>query len=122
MKIDDRKVNGRITIDREDIICTWTVLVSPMGGVWVSEIDKKRQPVLIPDSVAGAFIDTAIKAFKPVFFTIMSEADGSKILPMPAFSLNVERTRLSIDIGEVITGKTLEIALPSVTITVKSSN
>lgn len=28
MRIDDRKVNGRITIDREDTICTWVVLVN----------------------------------------------------------------------------------------------
>lgn len=32
MRIDDRKVNGRITIDPEDIINAWTILIGPLGG------------------------------------------------------------------------------------------
>lgn len=121
MRIDNRKVNGRITIDREDTIETWYVMVTISGGVWFSEIDKKGEPIPIPDSVAGVSIFTSIRAFKPVFLTIVTNFDELKLLPMPAFSLDSEGTKLSIDIGELITGKTLEIALPSGTITVKSS-
>lgn len=121
MRIDDREVNGRITIDREETIETWFILVTLSGGVWFSGIDEQEEPILIPDSVAGASIFTSISAVKPVFLTIMTNFDGIKMLPMPAVSLDSKGTKLSIDIGELITGMTLEIALPSGTITVKPS-
>lgn len=73
MRIDNRTVNGQITIDPEDIIMT-------------------------------------------------KEASGDRIvLPMPAYTVDSVTTKCSIDIGELIAGVILDIALPSGTITVKES-
>lgn len=32
MRIDDRKVNGRIVFEKGDIIQTWTLFIGPEGG------------------------------------------------------------------------------------------
>lgn len=56
MKIDDRKVNGCITFERQDTIQTWTILISPTGGMWAAGIDEAGEFIKIPNSVAGAAI------------------------------------------------------------------
>lgn len=78
---------------------------------------------MLPAGVAGAHIKTTVTAFDPVQFTIMLlETSGNvKVLPMPAYAFDSDITKLSINIGELITGVILEIALPSGTITVKES-
>lgn len=76
---------------------------------------------MIPNSVAGAAISGMIKAFNMPLFTILKPAPKRAILPFPRFILNDNSTILSIDIGELIAGTTLEIALPSGTIAVKES-
>lgn len=39
MKIDNRKVNGRVTIDPRDIINAWTILIGSLGGT----VDHRRR-------------------------------------------------------------------------------
>lgn len=82
-----------------------------------------RKPTGSRASVAGAHIKTTVTAFDPVQFTIMllGTSGSVKVLPMPAYTVDPDITKLSIDIGELITGVILEIALPSGTITVKES-
>lgn len=38
MRIDDRRVNGRVTLEREDIIKPWMILIGPLGGT----VDRRR--------------------------------------------------------------------------------
>ena len=123
MRIDARKVNGRITIEPEDIVRTWMIAVNGQKADWFAGIDGEESLILLPAGVAGAHIKTTVTAFDPVQFTIMLlETNGNvKVLPMPAYTFNPGITKLSIDIGELITGAILEIALPSGTITVKES-
>lgn len=73
--------------------------------------------------MAGAHIKTTVTAFDPVQFTIMLLGTGGnvKVLPMPAYTLDPGITKLSVDIGEIMAGNTLEIALPSGVITIKES-
>lgn len=126
MRIDNRRVNGRITIEQEDTIRTWTITVDGVDGqsaFWLARFDETKRPVLLPDGVAGAHIKTTITAFDPVQFTIiLFETSGNfKILPMPVYTVNHGITKLSIDIGELIAGAILDIDLPSGLITVKES-
>lgn len=123
MKIDNRAVNGRITIDPEDTIRTWMIAVNGQKADWFAGIDKEESLILLPAGVAGAHIKTTVTAFDPVQFTIMllGTSGNVKVLPMPAYTFDPGVTKLSIDIGELIAGVILDIALPSGTITVKES-
>lgn len=126
MRIDNRRVNGRITIEQEDTIRTWMITVDGVDGqsaCWFAGFDETKRPVLLPAGVAGAHIKTTITAFDPVQFTIiLFETSGNfKILPMPVYTVNHGITKLSIDIGELIAGAILDIDLPSGLITVKES-
>lgn len=121
MRIDDRKVNGRLTIEQEDTIRTWMIVVDGQGADWFAGFDETKRPFLLPNGVAGAHIKTAITAFDPVQFTIIlfGTSGNFKILPMPAYTVDHGVTKLSIDIGELIAGVILDIDLPSGLITVK---
>lgn len=123
MKIDNRTVNGRITIEQEDTIRTWRIVVKGLSANWFAGIDETKRPFLLPDGVAGAHIKTTLIACDPVQFTIMSigTSGNVKILPMPAYTVDHGVTKLSIDIGELIAGVILDIDLPSGLITIKES-
>lgn len=123
MKIDNRTVNGRITIEQEDTIRTWMITADGQSADWFAGIDETKRPILLPAGVAGAHIKTALTAFVPVQFTIVLDgASGNvKFLPMPAYTVDYGVTKLSIDIGELIAGVILDIDLPSGLITIKES-
>lgn len=123
MKSDNRAVNGRITIEPEDTIRMWMIAVNGQKADWFAGINGEESLILLPAGVAGAHIKTTVTAFDPVQFTIMllGTSGSVKVLPMPAYTFDPGITKLSIDIGELITGVILEIALPSGTITVKES-
>lgn len=99
------------------------IAVNGQKAAWFAGIDKEESLILLPAGVAGAHIKTTVTAFDPVQFTIMLLGTSSnvKVLPMPAYTFNPGVTKLSIDIGELIAGVILDIALPSGTITVKES-
>lgn len=122
MRIDNRKVNGRITIDWQDLINVLTILVKGREAMWITGVDKTQEPIKLSASVAGTYIKTALDAFNPVYITVTMKTDtGFTVLPMPVYALSRTNDKLSMDIGELITGVILEIALPSGTITVKES-
>lgn len=119
MEIDDHKVNGRITFEQEDTIKTLATVVGPEGGMWASGVDEAGELIKIPNSVAGAAINAKLETLDPVLITVTNLLGERKVLPFPSYVLNMDATKLSIDIGEIMTGKILEIALPSGSITVK---
>lgn len=123
MRIDDRKVNGRITIDPEDIIGAWSIVVDESTAVWFEGVDKNHMPIELSAGVAGSYIETALKAYNPVEFMIFTKRESGDIvvLPRPVYTVDNAISKCSIDIGELITGMILEIALPSGSITVKES-
>lgn len=87
-------------------------------------IDKNHQPTFeLSSGVAGSYIETAIKAYNPVEFMNFTKRTSGDIvvLPRPVYTVDYATTKCSIDIGELITGVILEIALPSGSITVKES-
>lgn len=123
MRIDNRKVIGQITNEPEDTIRTWMIAVYGQDAFWFAGVDDTANPNLIeqPARVAGDRIKATVTAFDPVRFTIMLiEMSGNvKVLPMPAYTFNPGITKLSVDIGEIMAGHILEIALPSGVITIK---
>lgn len=52
---------------------------------------------------------------------VLGTSGNVKVLPIPAYTFDRGITKLSIDIGELIAGVILDIAIPSGTITVKDS-
>lgn len=123
MRIDNSKVNGQITIDAEDTIRTWMIAVDGSNAFWFTGVDETANLIELPAGVAGAHIKTTVTAFDPVQFTIMlfGTSGNVKVLPMPAYTFDPGITKLSVDIGEIMAGNTLEIALPSGVITIKES-
>lgn len=97
MRIDNRKVNGQITIEPEDTIPTWMIAINGQTAFWFTGGDETANLIELPAGVAGAHIKTTVTAFDPGI------------------------TKLSIDIGEIMAGHTLEIALPSGVIIIKDS-
>lgn len=120
MRIDDRKVNGCIKLQREDMIETWSIVVGPMGCVWAAGFNESNI-IEIPNSVAGAAILAKMETFDTVLITVISISDDIKMLPFPPCAFNKAADILSIDIGEIMPGNTLEIALPSGAITMKEN-
>lgn len=99
------------------------ILVSGVEATWFTGINKNHGPIILPSEVTGSYIKTALNAGEPVQFliTTLDPHGNLKVLPMPAYILNNVGNVLSIDIGELMAGITLEIALPSGHITVKES-
>lgn len=121
MRIDDRKVNGRITIEPGDIIKPWMILIDLQGGQWIDGVDENRRIRKIPDSMAGAAISAAANAFAPLSLMVLVMGPDPMVLPFPLYSFNQIANVLTIDIDKLMPNKTLEIALPSGSITVKDS-
>ena len=122
MRIDNRKVNGRIMLEPTDVINLWTIYCTGLTAQWLAGVDENKQPINIPDSMAGAYIKTALDAFTFVSFAVVANTGTEqKVLSMPVYTITADNTKLSIDIGEIIAGVMLEIALPSGAITVKES-
>ena len=87
--------------------------------MWAAGIDEAGEFIKIPNSVAGAAINAKLNTLDPVLITVTNPLGERKVLPFPSYVLDMDATKLSIDIGEIVTGKILEIALPSGSITVK---
>lgn len=102
---------------------TWTIAVNGQNAFWFTGVDETANLIELPAGVVGAHIKTTAAAFDPVRVTIMLvETSGNvKVLPMPAYTFDPGITKLSVDIGEIMAGHILEIALPSGVITIKES-
>ena len=125
MRIDDRRVNGRVTLEQEDLIKPWVILINPLstqGGLWIDSVDEKGNIRPIPDSVAGAAISAAINALVPLSLMVLVPEPEPKALPFPVYGFNALANVLTIDIDKIKAGHIVEIALPSGVITVKASN
>lgn len=122
MRIDDRGVNGRVTLEREDIFKPWMILIDSMDAGWIDGVDENGKILQIPNSVAGAVIFAAANAFVPLALMVLVTSPMLKVLPFPVYSFNNITNVLTIDIDEIKAGHIMEIALPSGVITVKSSN
>ena len=98
------------------------IVVAGLTADWVAVVDKNQNPITLSASVVGAHIYSSLKAFKPVLFTVTATVNSQlKILPMPSYIIKNSGNIVSIDIGEIIAGATLEIALPSGAITIKET-
>lgn len=121
MRIDDRRVNGRVTLEQEDIIKPWMILIAPLDAWWIDGIDENGHILQIPNSVAGAAIFAEAKAFVPLTLMVLAIDPDPKALPFPVYSFNISTNVLTIDIDEIKAGHIMEIALPSGVINMKSS-
>lgn len=119
MRINDRKVNGRIKLEREDTIQTFAIVVGPEGCVWADGIDEAGEIIKLPNSVAGAAINAKLGTLDPILITVINQLEDTMTLLFPSYVFNSNTGMLSIDLGEIKPGKTLEIAIPSGAITVK---
>lgn len=105
MRIDNRKVNGRIMIDASDVVNGFTIVIAENGPVWVADATGKS---LLDPRVAvsqlNSILDAGIIAIR--FTIIIANKPVYKVITSPNYTID---DRITIDISAVISGKELKI-------------
>lgn len=107
MRIDNRKVNGRITFDVLDVVNGFTIVIAEDGPLWVADATGKS---LLDPRVAvsqlNSILDAGIMAIR--FTIIIANKPVYKVITSPNYTIN---DGITIDISAVVSGKGLKINL-----------
>lgn len=107
MKIDDRKVNGQITIDARDVVNGFTIAIVEDVPRWVADATGRS---LLDPSVAVSQLNSILYSGNvAIRFTIIIK-NGSvyKVITSPNYTIDGE---ITIDISPFVSGKELIINL-----------
>lgn len=118
MRIDDRKVNGRIILDALDSVDGFNILVESTGATWQwrgSPLDPAVAAIRL-DAMLGDAIPLALR-----FCIFARDNQRYKVLSLPVYTVDKTAKTITIDITELVAGVILDIDLPSGLITVKKS-
>lgn len=107
MRIDDRKVNGQITIDARDVVNGFTIVIMEDGPRWVADATGKN---LLDPRVAvsqlNSILDAGIMAIR--FTIIIANKPVYKVITSPNYTIN---DGITIDVSAVVSDKVLKIDL-----------
>lgn len=107
MRIDNRKVNGRIMVDASDVVNGFTIVIKEDGPLWVADATGKS---LLDPRVAvsqlNSILDAGIVAIR--FTIIISAKPVYRVITSPNYTIN---NGITIDISAVVPGKELKIDL-----------
>lgn len=118
MRIDDRKVNGRVLLDALDPVDGFNILVESTGATW-----QWRGSPLDPE-VAAIRLDAMLEDTVPLgvrFCITAAEGQSYKVLSLPVYTVNKTAKTITIDITALVADKKLTIALDTGVITVASN-
>lgn len=119
MRIDDRKVNGRVMIDALDPVDGFNITVVGDHAEW-----KRLGYALDPGAAVKRLNDMLDPDGIPLGVRFCITAIGNqsyKVLSLPVYTLNVTAKTITIDISALIADKKLTIALDTGVITVAST-
>ena len=107
MRIDDRKVNGRIMVDASDVVNGFTIVIIEDEPVWVTDSTGKS---LLDPSVAASDLNSLLDArIAPIRFTIIiANRPVYKVITSPNYTIS---DVITIDISPFVPGKELKIYL-----------
>ena len=106
MRIDDRKVNGRITIDAIDVVNGFTIAMIEDELVWVTDASGVNR---LDPGVAVSQLNSVLDAVMAIRFTIIiANRQVYKVITSPNYTID---DGITIDISTVVSGKELKIDL-----------
>lgn len=123
MRIDDRKVNGRVTIDPGDTVDSLTILLADEGPKWVTGFNPNASPIYASDSAVASVLKSALVTAQPLRFCVLNLAlpGGGHVHPARAYAVTLDRTAITIDIDDILVGKVLRIAVATGAVTLENS-
>lgn len=114
MKIDNRKVNGRIPIEPSDTVDGLKILIyKPQNSVhWTTGFTKDNSMIQLSPAVAAAYLQNALRTVQAIRFIIMTvDMDGVDVWQFPVYRTTMNRDTISIDIDAIMAGKKLKITV-----------
>lgn len=118
MRIDDCKVNGRVSIDALDPVDGFNILVESTGAhwQWLGHPLDPEVAALRLDAMLGDTVPLGVR-----FCITVAEGQIYKVLSLPVYTVNKTAKTVTIDIKALVADKQLTIALDTGVITVEST-
>ena len=118
MRIDDRKVNGRVLLDALDPVDGFKIYINQDGAKW-SMGDSTVEPAVVATRIKRVLADSTAPFLR--FYITIADTDSVVVLSQPNYTFGDDKTTITIDIKAVVSGKTLSIALDTGDITFASN-
>lgn len=114
MRIDDRRVNGKITIESGDVVDGIKIVMNDTEINYVAGFAPNMSPVILSDATVAAYLQTALATMQPLNFIIMDlnkQIGEGIVFPDRPYSCSLDRNTIYIDINDIIQGKRLKITV-----------
>lgn len=118
MRIDNRKVNGRVLLDDLDPVDGFNILINGDNIIW-----EFRGSPLDPGVAAKRLTATLEDGAVPLgvrFCIVAIDGPSYRVLSLPMYTVNKTANTVTIDITAFVANKQLKIALDTGDITVES--
>ena len=119
MRIDDRKVNGRVLLDALDPVDGFNILVTSTGATWQwlgSTLDPGAAAKRLTAMLEADAVPLGVR-----FCIIAADGTSYKVLSLPVYTVDKTAKTVTIDLTALIVDKKLTIALDTGVITVEST-
>lgn len=118
MRIDGRKVNGRITNEPGDIVYGLQILMESNGPMWISGFNTNNAAITISNATVASYLKTALKTAPATpqslnFIVMRFNVLGGIIAVYPErpYSVSKDRSTIFIDVNDIVVGKKLKITV-----------
>lgn len=120
MRIDDRKVNGRVSLDALDPVDGLNILVESTGATWQWR-GSRLDPEVAAIRLAAVLEDVIRIPLALRFCIVVGEGNSFKVLSQPVYTVNGDARTITIDIKDLGADKKLTIAVDTGVITVDTN-
>ena len=119
MRIDDRKVNGSITIDNTDFVAVFNIIIDQNVPRWVFWDHATNGPTPIDPGIVVHDLNRAFRRspLTMLRFNIGAVIDTKSVYFSPRIYATNANNEIEIDIGELMPNKKLTISLTTGEIT-----
>lgn len=121
MRIDDRKVNGRITIEATDAVQCFVIGVVNGAPAWIEGFDEDSKPITRNSAAVAAQLKILLgdHAGPPVRFSVV-ESNGASVTVFTSVLYNVSTVTntLTINLGGMTPNKEISVSLDTGAITI----
>ena len=114
MKIDDRKVNGLITIEPSDTVDGLKILIDKATNLaqWMTGFTEDNSMIPLSPAVAAAYLQNTLRTLQSTRFIITTVSlAGAEVWQFPVYRVTMNRDTISIDIDAIMAGKKLKITV-----------
>nr|DAE19164.1 MAG TPA: hypothetical protein [Siphoviridae sp. ctCUc43] len=118
MRIDDRKVNGCVSLDAVDPVDGFKIFINQDGAKW-SLGDSTVDPAVVATHIKRVLADSRVPFVR--FYVTIADTDTRTVLCQPNYTLDDAEKSIEIDIKALVSDKILSIALDTGVITFASN-